>query len=257
MFAANSRLNADYNNIMNGNSNFNTMNGNLNFNRYMYAYNLYALNHHLQKQLQNRTPNLVFEQNKPADSAAPNKPVEQPVQANISEIPSVEFEMYKKNEIAKNKIKYMYKIADDAFDSSIDNVAFLVKSKNKYIMVKETSSGKWMTPGGNKRSDEKPFEAGKREFKEETSFVLEDNKIISPIVYYDYKHGNSEKTTRIFRINTNQEFGEYKLHDIHKNETNDLTSLSIEQLEKKLLTSYFKGYVRNSLSHLISIGFIN
>ena len=86
---------------------------------------------------------------------------------------------------------------------------FLITGKNRVLLVQEIN-GKWGLPGGGLNNREHPFNAMKREFKEETTFTL-------PRLYnnnkFDY-HGHS----RIYYSKTNVKFGKFEPKFVLNNE---------------------------------------
>ena len=90
----------------------------------------------------------------------------------------------------KYKNKYLVlkrgKAIECQHDSSINcdkkhkNATILFITESDHILlVRDIKNKKWMLPGGKIEKNECCFDAAKREFKEESSFILDETKILS------------------------------------------------------------------------------
>ena len=85
-------------------------------------------------------------------------------------------------------------------------------NSDRIVLVRDKKTKKWMLPGGKiDKTDSSPFFAAKREFKEETSFVLPNlgrrvekynynNHTIIYKGYSQYKFGKFQKTNETDKI---------------------------------------------------------
>ena len=138
---------------------------------------------------------------------------------------------------------------------------FLITDTNRVLMVQENPSkknpnGKWMTPGGRVNTGELPWTAAKREFTEETGFVLDRNLITSK-QRYDMMH-TYKTSTAIFIIRTKQRFPKYDKRYVLNNETSSLHYFQLNHFKKLMDTNcqIFKQHVINSSIKLMNLNYI-
>jgi 8-oxo-dGTP pyrophosphatase MutT (NUDIX family) len=141
-----------------------------------------------------------------------------------------------------------------------NNAAIIcITDTNRVLLVHDTRKQKWMIPGGERNGIEPDFDCALREFKEETSFSL-DPKLFSSINSYIRLHHDGSKTM-IYIIYTCQRFRKYDKSKVHKNETDDLHYLRLDDFKKIIngtlkhdTVKIFVDYVEKSFRDLIKYG---
>jgi 8-oxo-dGTP pyrophosphatase MutT (NUDIX family) len=107
---------------------------------------------------------------------------------------------------------------------------FLITEDNRVLLIRERDDKTWNIPGGKVEKGESSFEGARREFFEETGFLLDVSKI-NNIIRHNFYKKNSK--TSIFIIKTNQKFSTYN----PTLETDKIYYIKIEDLTKSI-----KGY---------------
>ena len=134
-------------------------------------------------------------------------------------------------------------------------VVILITSTNRVILVRDKKTKEWMFPGGKRDPFETDYQCALREFHEETSFIL-DPKYFTNIKYEMWLQRNKSRT-KIFIINSIQEFPEYNLKKVHNFETDKLYYLKLKDLKylangkSHRIVKKLKNYVQVSLYNLI------
>ena len=102
--------------------------------------------------------------------------------------------------------------------------------RGKILLVKDVESNRWEIPGGGKEKNETEFECLKREFFEETGFIIKNNPLFikaKTTYFYDLEHKEFWKTKRKFYI-VDVEKGKIK---INRNEISDVMFTKIEHTQ--------------------------
>lgn len=126
----------------------------------------------------------------------------------------------------------------------------------RVILVRDSRDGIWMLPGGKRDGDETDFECALREFREETSLLINPTYFIS--IQSEIRiHTNGSKTN-IFIIRSTQRFPDYDASKVLNSETDALLFLQLKDLKKivngaqhKHVTK-LKDYIIRSLSDLFT-----
>lgn len=101
--------------------------------------------------------------------------------------------MYKQKYI-KYKNKYF-----NLGGNEIKNAVILLIYNNSILFVRDIKTKEWMLIGGKLNNNEDSYEGAKREFDEETGFIIDEKMIFSNINY-------DIMDTRIYIIETKQHF---------------------------------------------------
>jgi len=123
---------------------------------------------------------------------------------------------------------------------SANNAAVIFIINDRIIFVRDAKDKKWMVPGGGREKLESDFECALREFREETSFNIEPEYFINPIVTVLLRHRNY-KTTRLYIIHSNQIFLNYDTNKVLNKETDKLF-----YLKNKRFKRYYKPNAASS-----------
>jgi len=241
----------------------------LDFNRYMYMYNLFIENQKLHAKLNQQSnqsstpqpplfiPPPVFMTRQPPVFMTPQPSVFMPPQPQLFINPALNMYqpyLFNYNSQVSTAIKTMKDTVDNV-DTTIHDVICLVQvNNNDIIIVRETTTGKWILPAGNidTKNNETPFEATQRIFTENTTFNIDLAQIKSPIKYYDIKHSNNT-ITRLFKINTTETFANYEPTDT----TDRLEYISISHIKLCLIQFiYFNIQNIHTFTKLFHIGLI-
>lgn len=121
-----------------------------------------------------------------------------------------------------------------------NNIAIIfITNKNQILLVRDKLTSEWMLPGGHRDGDESEFEGGLREFREETSFSIDPEYIINTTSHLILnKNGN---LTKIYIIQSHQEFPSYNPNLIHNQETDKIFYLKINDLKILVETGLYQG----------------
>jgi len=142
-------------------------------------------------------------------------------------------------------------------------VIFITPS-NRVLLVRDIKNKHWMVPGGKRDGNEFSFDSAKREFREETSFVLDSNKITSN---KKYLYRNNGKITIIYIIKSTQQFPAFDRTKTN-NETDEVAYKRLDDIKNYLrrpvgvvgpvdpIISGIKFYNQESLKELMSKGLI-
>jgi 8-oxo-dGTP pyrophosphatase MutT (NUDIX family) len=126
--------------------------------------------------------------------------------------------------------------------SKIKNASIIVVTGRNYdrvLMVRDKKNKKWMFPGGKIDSREQPWNAAKREFKEETGFDLPqlngDN--VTRNLYEFIKTHKDKTQTKIYlgfasSFDRNDLHNKYNIHKVKDNETDEAYSVCFSSLKK-------------------------
>jgi 8-oxo-dGTP pyrophosphatase MutT (NUDIX family) len=141
---------------------------------------------------------------------------------------------------------------------SSNNAAIIfITNNDRIVFVRDSKDKKWMVPGGSREKHESDFECALREFREETSFIIEPEYFINPIQTELLTHRNY-KTTRLYIIHSNQTFQNYDKNKVLNKETDKLFYLKLNNLKDIInqtqhpVVSKIKDYNLKSFKYLIS-----
>ena len=107
-------------------------------------------------------------------------------------------------------------------------------------MVRDAKNGNWMFPGGKIDPGERPWNAAKREFKEETGFDLprlDGDNATGDLYEFERTHSNGTQTKIYLGFvqdssNKNDLYGKYDKSKVKNNETNEAYSVCFSSLAK-------------------------
>lgn len=145
-------------------------------------------------------------------------------------------------------------IQNDLTGGTIKNVAIVIKKNDKILFVREKNKkSSLMLPGGQINSGERPWDAIKREWGEETGIKFptqrQANIVDEPFNY----HGH----TLIFFGNSNEETSFYSFNKdriLKPGETVGIEWKTYDYVVRH--TDEFKSYVISSLNEMHKVGFI-
>jgi 8-oxo-dGTP pyrophosphatase MutT (NUDIX family) len=152
----------------------------------------------------------------------------------------------------KYKNKYLELSNTSQNGGGIKNVAIVIKH-NSYILFVQNPKGKFMLPGGNIERGEKPWNAIKREWQEETGIIFpkinEVNIISTPYNYHNHTllwYGKSNKNR------THYVFNKHKI--LKPGETTSIQWFSFDYMMAN--KHNFKDYVIRSLVEMHMKGLV-
>lgn len=106
-----------------------------------------------------------------------------------------------------------------------NGAVIFITDANRILLVRDIKNHKWMTPGGGLNYGERSRDGAFREFFEETTFKIDQGKIINEIRHnYTSRCGDS---TAIFIIRSNQKFGNFN----PTNETDAIYYIKIDDFK--------------------------
>lgn len=208
----------------------------IDFTRYMYAYGLYAQNLKLQA---SKTEEITLEGEKLTESRTP--------QYNPFNIYMPYYSLIQRS---TNKITVDFDNVDIQLKpANLNKVVIMVgNNKNGYLMVRDTTTNKWMVPGGDLDSKYNAFAGAIKIFKSDTNFDL-NTREITGIKYVDILHSNRKKT-RFFKVETPQNF---TITDLEKTNVEKKT---IKDIQGHLPNStHFNTRTLQTFTHLFHIKF--
>ena len=127
--------------------------------------------------------------------------------------------------------------------SNIKNASIIVVTGRNYdrvLMVRDAKNKKWMFPGGKIDIGERPWNAAKREFKEETGFDLprlNGDKATGKLYEFIRTHRNRTQTKIYLGFvqdssNKNDLYRKYNKSKVKNNETDEAYSVCFSSLKK-------------------------
>ena len=124
--------------------------------------------------------------------------------------------------------------------SNIKNASIIVVTGRNYdrvLMVRDAKNGNWMFPGGKIDKGERPWNAAKREFEEETGFELPRLKGGKRELYKFIRTHNNGTQTKIYLgfvqdSDRNDLHNKYNIHKVTDNETDEAYSVCFSSLAK-------------------------
>ena len=138
-------------------------------------------------------------------------------------------------------------------------IIFITPSK-RILLVRSKKS--WGVPGGRRDGKESDYECALREFREETSFSIEP-EFINSLTSHKRHHINGT-TTKIYIIQSTQQFPAYDPNKVLHRETDSLVYLKLSDLYKLIFNNIPHGKVDklrqsnfNSLKELFIQGIIS
>lgn len=145
-------------------------------------------------------------------------------------------------------------IQNDMTGGTIKNVAIVIKKDDKILFVREKNKrGLLMLPGGQIDEDERPWDAIKREWVEETGINFPTKKQVN-IVDGPF---NYHRHTLIFFGNSNEETSFYSFNKDGKLKPDETVGIEWKTYDYVVRhKDEFKSYVVSSLNEIHKVGFV-